>query len=173
MNGLHHTQHNSVFLVQLCTLCPKPWHLKHCWIEDVIRNSSTLNIMSVFWHINPHKISASACFGLSHLIKGRSLPVLLDFIRSASAWVILLKSINSLKSFTVMFIDTPLKTKILPFEAVVYSSDFTFNKFCVRIFPSKLTHARDPLLIPFKIRTQNFLRTLDRLFSSQTRNTAR
>ena len=56
---------------------------------------------------------------------------------------------------------------------VVYSSDFTFNKFCVRIFPSKLTHARDPLLIPFKIRTQNFLRTLDRLFSSQTRNTAR
>ena len=101
MNGLHHTQ-------------PKPWHLKHCWIEGVIRNSSTLKIMLVFWRINLLEISASACFGLSHLIliKGRSLPVLLDFIRSASAWVILLKSSNSLKSFTVMFIDTPLKTKI-------------------------------------------------------------
>ena len=43
-------------------------------------------------------------------------------------------------------------------KLVVYSSEFTFKKFCVRIFPSKLTHARDPLLIPFKIRTQNFLR---------------
>ena len=42
--------------------------------------------------------------------------------------------------------------------SVVYSSDFTFNKFCVRIFPSKLTHVRDPLLIPFKIRTQNLLK---------------
>ena len=27
---------------------------------------------------------------------------------------------------------------------VVYSSEFAFNKFCVRIFPSKLTHARAP-----------------------------
>ena len=111
-----HTTH-FCFLVQFCALCPKPWHLKHCWIEGVTRNSSTLKIMPVFWHINPPEISASACFGSSHLslIKGRSLPVLLDFIRSASAWVILLKSSNSLKSFTVMFIDTPLKTKILLF----------------------------------------------------------
>ena len=71
--------------------------------------------MPVFWHINPPEFSASASFGLSHLIliKGRSLPVLLDFIRSSSAWVIFLKSSNSLISFTVMFIDTPLKTKIL------------------------------------------------------------
>ena len=107
------------FSVQFCALCPKPWHLKHCWIDGVIRNSSTLKIMPVFWHINSPEISALACFGLSHLIliKGRSLPVLLNFIRSASAWVILLKSSNSLKSFTVMFIDTPLKTKILLFEA--------------------------------------------------------
>ena len=84
-----HTTH-FCFLVQFCALCPKPWHLKHCCIEGVIRNSSTLKIMPVFWHINPPEISASACFGLSHLIliKGRSLPVLLDFIRSASAWVI-------------------------------------------------------------------------------------
>ena len=113
-----HTTH-FCFLVQFCASCPKPWHLKHCWIEGVIRNSSTLKIMPVFWHINPPEISASTCFVLSHLIliKGRSLPVHLDFIRSASAWVILLKSSNSLKSFTVMFIDTPLKTKILLFEA--------------------------------------------------------
>ena len=113
-----HTTH-FCFLVQFCALYPKPWHLKHCCIEGVIRNSSTLKIMPVFWHINPPEISASACFGLSHLIliKGRSLPVLLDFISSASAWVILLKPSNSLKSFTVMFIETHLKTKILLFEA--------------------------------------------------------
>ena len=53
-------------LVQFCALCLKPWHLKHCWIEGVILNSSTLKIMSVFWHISPPEISASACFGLSH-----------------------------------------------------------------------------------------------------------
>ena len=81
-----HTTH-FCFLVQFCALCPKPWHLKHCWIEGIIQNSSTLKIMPVFWHINPPEISTSACFGLSHLIliKGRSLPVLLDFIRSALA----------------------------------------------------------------------------------------
>ena len=99
-NELHHTQHISVLLVQCCALCPKPWHLKHCWIEGVIPNSSTLKIMPVFWHISPPEVSALACFGLSHFIfmKGRSLPVLFDFILSASAWVILLKSSSSLKS---------------------------------------------------------------------------
>ena len=48
------TTHNSfLFLVQFCALCPKPWHLKHCWIEGVFLNSSTLKIMPVFWHISP------------------------------------------------------------------------------------------------------------------------
>ena len=58
-------------------------------------------------------MSASACFVLSHLIliKGRSLPDLLGFIRSASAWVILLKSSSSLKSSIFTLSDTPLKTR--------------------------------------------------------------
>ena len=114
------TTHNTfLFLVQFCALCPKPWHLKHCWIEGVILNSSTLKIMPVFWHISPHEISASACFWLSHFtfIKGRSLPVLFHFILHASAWVILLKSSSCLKSSSVMLLDTPLKTKILSFFA--------------------------------------------------------
>ena len=82
MNELHHTQHISVFLVQFCALCPNLWHLKHCWIEGVILNSSTLKIMPVFWHISSPEISASACFGLSHFtfMKGRSLSVVFDFI---------------------------------------------------------------------------------------------
>ena len=64
-------------------------------------------------------MSASVCFASSHLIlmKGRSLPDLLDFIRSASAWVILLKSSSSLKSFIFTLFDTPLKTKLFPFLA--------------------------------------------------------
>ena len=119
MNELHHTRHISVFLVQFFALCPKPWHLKHCWMEGVILNSLTLKIMPVFWHISPPEISVSACFGLSLFIfiNGRSLPVLFDFILSASAWVILLKSSSCLKSSSVMLLHTPLKTKILPFFA--------------------------------------------------------
>ena len=111
-----HTTHFR-FLVQFCALCPKPWHLKHCWIEGVILNSSALKIMPVFWHISPPEISASACFGLSPFtfMKGRSLPVLFDFILSASAWVILLKSSSCLKSSSDMLLDTPLKTKTLSF----------------------------------------------------------
>ena len=106
-------------LVQFCALCPKPSHLKHCWIEGVVLNSSTLKIMPVFWHISPPEINASACFWSSHFIfiKGRSLPVLFDFILSASAWVILLKSNSSLKSSSVMLLDTPLKTKTFSFFA--------------------------------------------------------
>ena len=75
--------------------------------------------MPVFWHTNAPEISASACFGSSLVIfmNGRSLPVLLDFILSASPWVILLKSSSSLNSFVVMLIDTPLNTKHLLFEA--------------------------------------------------------
>ena len=115
VNEFHHTKHISVFWCNLVPCSRKPWHLKHCWIEGVILNSSTLKIMPVFWHISPPEISASACFGKSHFsfIKGRSLPVLLDFILSASAWVILLKSSNFLNSFIVMLIDTPLNTKNL------------------------------------------------------------
>ena len=99
-NELHHTQHISVFFVQFGALCLKPWHLKHCWIESVVLNSSTLKIMPVFWHTNPPEMSASACFVSSHLIliTGRSLPDLSDSIHSASAWVILLQSSSSLKS---------------------------------------------------------------------------
>ena len=68
-----HTTH-FCFLVQFCALCPKPCHLKHCWIEGVILNSSTLKIMPVFWHISPPEISALACFGSSLFIfiNGRS-----------------------------------------------------------------------------------------------------
>ena len=50
-------------------------------------------------------------------MNGRSLPDVFDFIRSASTWVILLKSSSSLKSFIVMLFDTPLNTKNLLFEA--------------------------------------------------------
>ena len=96
MNELHHTTHFS-FLVQFSALCPKPWHLKHWRIEGVVLNSSTLKIMSVFWHICPPESSASAYFGSSLFIfiNGRSFPVLFDFIRSASAWDSLLKPSGS------------------------------------------------------------------------------
>ena len=82
--------------------------------------------MPVFWHISPPEISASACFGLSHFtfMKGRSLPVLFDFILSASAWVILLKSSSCLKSSSDILLDTPLKTKILSFFASAEWYDF-------------------------------------------------
>ena len=116
-NELHHTQHT--FLVQFGALCPKPCHLKDCWIEVVVLNSSTLKIMPVFWHTNSPEISDSACFTLSNLIliKGRSLPDLLDFILSDSAWVSLFKSSRILKSSSVTLLDTPLKTKIFLFVA--------------------------------------------------------
>ena len=70
--------------------------------------------------------SASACFGLSLLIlaKGRYLSDLSNFIRSASAWLILLKSSSSLKSSSVMLQDTPLKTETFPFEASTKWYDF-------------------------------------------------
>ena len=75
--------------------------------------------MRVFWHTSPPEISASAYFGLSLfiLMNGNSFPDILDFIRSASAWVILLKSSSSLNSLTEMLFDTPLNTKYLIFEA--------------------------------------------------------
>ena len=121
--------------MQFCVLCPKPWHLKHCWIEGVIINSSTLKIMPVFWHISPPEISASACFGslLFIFINGRSLPVLFDFILSASAWVILLKSSSCLKPSSVMLLDTPLKTKILSFLASAEWYDF--GSYTLTFFP--------------------------------------
>ena len=89
--------------------------------------------MPVFWHISPPEKSASACFWLSHFtfMKGRSLPVLYDFILSASAWVILLKSSSCLKSSSVMLLDTALKTKILSFFASAEWYDF---------FPENLLH---------------------------------
>ena len=73
-----------------------------------------------------YEISASACLGSSLfiLINGRSLPVLLDFILSASAWLILLKSSSSLESLIVMLIDTPLNTKNLLFKASAEWFDF-------------------------------------------------
>ena len=91
------TKHNTFrFLVQFGALCQKPWHLKHCWIESVVLNSSILKILSVFWHTIAPEMSASTVFGSSHtiLMKGRSLP----------GWVILLKSSSS-----------SLKTKTFPF----------------------------------------------------------
>ena len=162
-NELHHTQHISV---EFCALCPKPWHLKHCWIEGVILNSSTLKIMPVFWHICPPGISASACFGLSHfiLIKGWSLPVLFDFILSASAWVILLKSSSSLNSSNVILLDTPLKTKIFSFFASaewyhVGSDTLTFLPRTCCIFGSLCRMAKYLGVSPMKI--QPFFCLLD------------
>ena len=125
------THNTLLFLIQFCALCPKPWHLKHCWVESVILNSSTLKFMPVFWHISPPEISALACFGSSLFIfiYGRSLPVLFDFILSASAMVILLKSSSCLKSSSVMLLDTPLKTKILSFLASAEWYDFGSDNF--------------------------------------------
>ena len=76
--------------------------------------------MSVFWHTSPPESSSLACFGLSLLIfmNGGSLLVLFDFILSASAWLILLKSSRSLKSLIVMLIGTHLNTKNLFFLGV-------------------------------------------------------
>ena len=45
------------------------------------------------------------------LMNGSSFPDLLNFIRSASAWVILLKSSSSLNSIIEMLFDTPSNTK--------------------------------------------------------------
>ena len=114
-----HTTHFGFFL-QFDALCPKPWHLKHCWIEGVVLKSSSLKIMPVFWYTNAPEMRASACFGLSHLIliKGRSLPVLLDFIFSASAWAILLCSSSSLKSLIGNVGGYSLKDQTFSFRGV-------------------------------------------------------
>ena len=114
--------------------------------------------MPVFWHINPPEISASACFGSSFFIfiNGRSLPVLFDFILSASAWVILLKSSSCLKSSSVMLLDTHLKTKILSFfpsaEWYDLGSDILtfFPKTCC-IFGSLCRMAKSLGVSPMKI----------------------
>ena len=113
------TTHNTfLFFGTILCLVPKTLALKTLLDRGRYSKFPDLENYACFLAYKSPKISASACFRSSHLslIKGRSLPVLLDFIPSASAWVILLKSSNSLKSFTVMFIDTPLKTKILLFE---------------------------------------------------------
>ena len=102
--------------------------------------------MPVFWHTNPPESSASACFGSSLfiLMNGRSFPDLLDFIRSDSAWLILLKSSSSLNSLTEMLLDTPLNTKNLLFEASAEWYDFgsdtlTFDpKTCFALQDSKI-----------------------------------
>ena len=114
--------------------------------------------MPVFWHISPPEISASACFGLSHFtfMKGRSLPVLFDFILSASAWVILLKSSSCLKSSSDILLDTPLKTKILSFVASAEWYDFgsdilTFGPKTCCIFVSLCRMAKSLGVSPMKI----------------------
>ena len=116
--------------------------------------------MPVFWHISPPEISALACFLSSHFIfiKGRSLPVLFYFILSASAWVILLKSSSSLKSYSVMLLDTPLKTKTFSFfaseEWYDLGSDIltVFPKTCC-IFGSLCRMARSLGVSPMKIQS--------------------
>ena len=121
------TTHNTFFfLVHFSALCPKPWHLKHWKIEGVVLNFSTMKIMPFFWHTSPPESNASACFRLSLFIfiNVRSLPVLFDFILSALAWDILLKSSSSWKSLVVMLFDTPLNIKILLFEASAEWYDF-------------------------------------------------
>ena len=97
MNELHHTHQISGF-----------WYS----LVPCARNLGTLDLGTL-------ESSVLACFGLSLLIfmNGRSLPVLFDFIHSASAWFTLLKSSSSSKSLIVMLIDHPLNTKNLFFEA--------------------------------------------------------
>ena len=114
--------------------------------------------MPVFWHISPPEISASACFGLSYFtfMKGRSLPVLFDFILSASAWVILLKPSSCLKSSSDILLDTPLKTKILSFFASAEWYDFgsdilTFGPKTCCIFGSLSRMAKSLGVSPMKI----------------------
>ena len=91
------TTHN-IFLFFSAILClvPETLALETLLDRGCYSKFLDLKIMPVFWHISPPEISASACFGLSHFtfMKGRSLPVLFDFILSSSAWVILLKSSN-------------------------------------------------------------------------------
>ena len=75
--------------------------------------------MLFFWHTISPEGNAFACFGFSHLIlmNGRLYLFFLISYVLASAWLILLKSSSSLKSFIVMLLDTPLNTKNLLFEA--------------------------------------------------------
>ena len=82
--------------------------------------------MPVFWHASPPESSVSACFGLSHfiLMNGRFLPVHFCFIRSASGWLVLLKSSSSLTSFIFILLDTPLNTHNLLSEASAEWYDF-------------------------------------------------
>ena len=122
--------------------------------------------MPVFWHISPPEMSASACFGSSLFIfiNGRSLPVLFDFILSASAWVILLKSSSCLEPSNVMLLDTPLKTKILSFLASAewyeFGSDtLTFFPETCCIFGSLCRMAKSLGVSPMKI--QPFFCLLD------------
>ena len=119
VNEFHHKQH----IFRFCCLVSETLTLKTLKDRGVVLNSSTLKIMPVFWHDIqvPPEISASACFrsSLLILINCRSLPVLLDFILSTSAWLILLKSSSSLKSLIVTLTDTLLNTKNLLFEASV------------------------------------------------------
>ena len=103
-------------------------------------------------------MSASACFESSHfiLIKGRSLPDLLDVILSASAWVIVLNSNSSLKSSIVTFVDTPLNTKIVPFVAFAECYDlgsdtFTFFPKTCCIFGSLCMISKSLGVSPMKI----------------------
>ena len=89
-------------------------------------------------------------------MKGRSLPVLFDFILSASTWMILLKSSSCLKSSSDMLSDAPLKTKTLSFFASAewydLGSDILtfFPKTCC-IFGSLCRMAKSLGVSPMKI----------------------
>ena len=87
---------NNTFFVFVAVWCLVSETLVIKTLKDQVLNSSNLKIMPVFWHTSPPEISVSASLGLSLfiLMNGNSFPDFSDFIRSASAWVILLKSIS-------------------------------------------------------------------------------
>ena len=114
------TTHNTFwFFGAVWCLVPKTLALETLLDQGRCPKFLDLENYACFLAYKSPQISVSACFGSSHfiLIKGRSLPDLLDVILSASALVILLNSSSSLKLSIVMFVDTPLNTKIFPFVA--------------------------------------------------------
>ena len=137
------TTHNTfLFFSTILCLVPKTLALETLLDRGCYSKFLDLENSNCFLAHYIPEISASACFGLSHFIfiQGRSLPVLSDFILSASACEILLKSSSSLKSSSVMLLDTPLKTKTLPFFVSAEWYDLgsyilTFSRKLVAFFP--------------------------------------
>ena len=114
------TTHNTVFIFgAIWCLVPETLALETLKDRGCCLKLLDPENYACFLAYKSPRSGASACFGSSLfiLMNGGSFPDLLDFIRSASAWVILLKSSSSLNSLTEMLFDTPLNTEYLLFEA--------------------------------------------------------